>query len=94
MFKYYAWERFDHAMRQFITTNEPLQSRIASLSRGTGHLQRQDFPDDATWENYQDLQGKLIKATSSEISDEEASQILQSSLGLYTELTKETWRKE
>lgn len=96
----YGWEKFYSALRCAVSSKDSLQERLASVISGVCHLQRDSFSSDETWEHFQSLmkattkcparfegEGK-IHATTSQMTDEEADQLLESSFDLFSNLAE------
>lgn len=96
----YGWEKFYSALRYALQSNESLQDRLESVIEGVCHLQRDSFPSDESWENFDSLMKKTseraarsqhegtIHATTSQMSDEDAGRLLQSAFDLFSDLAE------
>ena len=91
----YGCEKFGSAIDSALTNTDPLQTRLAGVMLGVHHLQRDDFPDDVTWERFQKLltgttmlpatgDEGTIQATTSKMTDDEARTWLHEAFYIYT----------
>jgi hypothetical protein len=95
----YASEKFYSALHYAIASDASLQERLAGVMLGISHLEKHDLPDDEIWERFQKLlnattrlpaKGKegTIKATTSQMKDDEAAKLLQEALGLFSDIAQ------
>lgn len=95
----YGFDRFFGALRLAVGSKNPPQERVAVVVRSICDLRRGSFPDDESWECFQSLLAENAKratrsderttaASTSELSDEEATKWLQRALGLFAELAE------
>jgi hypothetical protein len=94
----YGWEKFYVAVRYAVASNEPLQQRLAMCVMQIGHLGRESFPDDSTWEKFGGLREAstnrparykgegIINATTAQMTDEEAGRYLREICGLFSDV--------
>jgi hypothetical protein len=92
----YGWEKLYSAVHFAVASEERLQERLASCLVVIQHLGRESFPDDQTWEKFSSLleastnrparyEGEgTIKATTSQMTDEEASRYLREICDLFS----------
>jgi hypothetical protein len=91
----YGCEKFGSSIESALTNTDPLQNRLAAVMLGVNHLQRDDFPDNATWERFRKLltgttmlpakgDEGTIQATTSQMTDDEARQWLHEAFYIYT----------
>ena len=96
----YAAEKFSAAMRCAIASTKSLQERLESVTLGVFHLERNDFEDDETWKRFEafldettkcEPQGKegSLRATTSQMSNEDAAKLLQEALDLYSDVSEQ-----
>jgi hypothetical protein len=55
----YACEKFYSVFNYVVVSTAPVRERLESVISAAVHLQRDDFPDDKSWDRFQ----KLLKAT-------------------------------
>lgn len=84
----YGWEKLYLAVHYAVSSNESLQERLASCVCQLSLLDRESFPDDETWQKFNNLKSEstkhparykgegTINATTSQMSDEEAGEWL------------------
>ncbi len=76
-----------------------MQERLFGVVSGVCHLERDSFPDDATWERFEALLADntkraargdegTIEATTSQMSNEEAAKWLQEALSIFTDVAE------
>jgi hypothetical protein len=91
----YGCEKFGSSIEYAVTSTDSLQERLAGVMLGVINLQRDDFPDTATWERFRKLltgttmlpakgDEGTIQATTSQMTDDEARQWLREAFYIYT----------
>jgi hypothetical protein len=96
----YACEKFTSALHYAVGSSVSVQQRLEGVMQGVGHLDRNDFADDETWERFKKLLAETTKlpaqgnegtitATTSKMSDEEAAKWLRVAFELYSDITEQ-----
>lgn len=95
----YGWEKFFNALHYVVASTAGLQERLAVVSNGVCHLERDSFPDDETYERFQKLikgttmlpakaNEGTIAATTSQMEEAEAKLWLQEALGIFSDIAE------
>jgi|ERR1700733_11319805 hypothetical protein len=95
----YGWEKFFNTLSYAIGSTASPQERLEGVMVGTNHLERDNFPDDETWETFekmlkattsQSAQGGegTIRATTSAMSDDEAAKWLTKAFEIFSEIAE------
>jgi hypothetical protein len=102
----YGFEKLFSACHDAIGTTGTPQERLASaVSYNLSHLERENLPSDEAWENLQELitaatckpakgDEGTIAATTSQMSDDEASEWLRKMLNIFSDVAEEYGRLE
>jgi ATP phosphoribosyltransferase regulatory subunit HisZ len=92
----YGWEKFYVAVHYAVSSNQSLQQRLASCVSQIHHLDRDSFPDDETWEQFNSLMEEstkrparyegegTINSTTAQMTDEEAVKHLRKICDLFS----------
>ena len=96
----YAWEKFFTSLYYAIDSKASLQDRLASVISKVAHLSADSFPSDGEiWNRYKGLmeattklpalhEEGTIKATTSQMTDEEATRWLREAVGIFSDIAK------
>ena len=96
----YACEKFFSALHYAVASTTSLQRRLEDVISGVGDLDRDSFPDDETWERFERLvkettriprrnEGEgAIRATTAQMTGDEAAGCLREALGIFSNLAK------
>lgn len=102
----YAWEKLYSACSGAVGSSETPQQRLASaVSAGLIHLKSDDFPNSELWERLKKLVDSsssepalgdegTIAATTSKMSDEDASNWLREMFSIFCDVAEESGRLE
>lgn len=96
----YGWEKFYGALRGATRSSWSLQRRLESVVMGICHLRRDSFPSDESWERFDsflkvtsksDARNEhegTIHATTSQMSDEDAVRLLETTFDIFNDLAR------
>jgi hypothetical protein len=96
----YGWEKLYLAVHFAISSDQPLQQRLASCVSQLSLVDRDSFPNDESWKDFQDLMHEATKrparykgegtinSTTSQMTDEEASKHLGKICDLFSEVAQ------
>lgn len=96
----YGWEKFFNALNYAVVSEDSLQHRLEVVLCGVNHLQRDDFPDDESWDTFRKMldegtkrpartEGEgTIRATTAQMTNEEASKWLLEAVSLFSDLAE------
>jgi hypothetical protein len=101
----YAWEKFFSALYYAIGSSDTLQKRLEGVISGVQPLQRDDFLDQETWKKFEELLRETtkrpaagdegtIRATTSRMSDTEATKWLHEALSLFSTIAEQYGKRE
>ena len=100
----YGWEKLFSACHYAVGSSETLQERLAAaVSSDLIHLRREDVPSDEVWERLEKLMRAAtskpakgdegtIEATTSQMSDDDASKWLREMMSLFSDVAEEYGR--
>lgn len=96
----YGWETLWSALRSAVSSTVSLQDRLAGVIQDVQLLERDDFPDENTWEHFEALIKECtqlpervtgegtITATTSQMTEEKAVTLLNSCFDLFNDLAE------
>jgi hypothetical protein len=96
----YGWEKFFSSLRYAVASPASLQHRLEGIVSGVYILERDNFPDDETWKRFEKLMKEAtklpartegegtIRATTSQMTDDEAGHWLQEAFEIFSEIAQ------
>ena len=96
----YGWEKFFASLHYAVASTAPLQERLESVVSEICHLKHDSFPDDETWERFENLMKETtkfpartegegtIRATTAQMTDDEASKWLHEAIGIFSDIAQ------